>query len=38
VVGFLDDVSPSDLVPKGVKAKGRFSLSFRLQRGLELLN
>jgi len=38
VVGFLDDIGPSDLVPKGVEAKSRFSLSFRLQRGLELLN
>jgi hypothetical protein len=37
-IGFKQDVLATDLVPKGVEAEGWFSLSFRLQRGLQLLN
>ena len=37
-VGFRDDVRPAGLVSEGMEPEGRFSLSFRLQRGLELLN
>src|SRR3712207_6009590 len=37
-VGFLQDVLATDLVPKRVEAEVWFSLSFRLQRGLERLN
>ena len=37
-IGFLQDVLTTDLVPEAVEAESRFSLSFRLQRGLERLN
>jgi hypothetical protein len=32
------DVLATDLVPEGAEAEGWFSLSFRSQRGLKLLN
>src|SRR5215213_11710702 len=37
-VGFLQDGLATDLVPERVEAEVWFSLSFRLQRGLERLN
>ena len=37
-VSFQQNVLAIGFVPEGVEAEGWFSLSFRLQRGLELLN
>jgi hypothetical protein len=34
-VSFRQDIRAADLVPQGVEAEGWFSLSFRLQRGLQ---
>jgi len=33
-VGFFEDVGPTHFVPQRVESESRFSLSFRLQRGL----
>ena len=33
-VGFRQNVRSADFVPQGIEPEGRFSLSFRLQRGL----
>ena len=37
-VRFGQNIGSADLVPQGVEAIGRFSLGFRLQRGLQLPN
>ena len=37
-IGFRQDVRSTDLVPESIEPESRFSLRFRLQRGLERLN